>query len=75
MQESVDASLVRMRTIDGRVVGAGFLVGERHILICAHVVSQALDLTDHSSASPQGMVSLDFPFVAPRTLFAAWVLQ
>ncbi len=29
MQESLDRSLVRLRTADGQVVGAGFLVGER----------------------------------------------
>jgi hypothetical protein len=44
MQESLEASLVRIRTADSRVVGAGFLVGEHHILTCAHVVSQALGL-------------------------------
>ena len=42
MQESLEASLVRIRTADGRVVGAGFLVGEHHILTCAHVVSVAV---------------------------------
>ena len=30
MQESIEASLVRIHMADGRVVGAGFLVGERH---------------------------------------------
>ena len=29
MKEPLDASLVRIRTSDGRVVGAGFLVGEQ----------------------------------------------
>ena len=60
MQESVDASLVRIRTVDGRVVGVGFLVGERQILTCAHVVSQALGLTHHPVDSPQEAVTLDF---------------
>jgi hypothetical protein len=32
MQESLDASLVRIRTPEGRVGGAGFLVGEQQIL-------------------------------------------
>jgi len=75
MQESLDASLVRIRTLDGRVVGAGFLVGERHILTCAHVVSQALGLTEHPLETPQGMISLDFPLVPPHTLFTATVVQ
>ena len=38
MQESLDASLVRIRTTDGRVVGAGFLVGEQHILTYTHII-------------------------------------
>ncbi len=75
MQESLEASLVRIRTTDGHVVGAGFLVGERHILTCAHVVSQALGLPDHPPDPPQEVVSLDFPLIPPRTLLTANVIQ
>ena len=74
MQESLDASLVRLRTVDGRVVGAGFLVGERQVMTCAHVVVQAMGLSDHPADAPQGLVSLDFPLVAPRTLLTARVV-
>jgi len=74
MQESLDASLVRIRTVDGRVVGAGFLAGERQVMTCAHVVVQAMGLSDHPADAPQGLVSLDFPFVAPRTLLTARVV-
>jgi S1-C subfamily serine protease len=74
MQESLDTSLVRIRTADERVVGAGFLVGERQILTCAHVIVQALGLSDHPSDAPQGLVSLDFPLVAPRMLLTARVV-
>jgi hypothetical protein len=75
MQESLKASLVRIRTADGRVVGAGFLVEERHILTCAHVISQALGLPDSPLEPPPGAVSLDFPLVPPRTLLTASVVQ
>jgi parallel beta-helix repeat protein len=75
MQESLDASLVRIRTTDGRVVGAGFLVRERHILTCAHVVSQALGLPDSHLEPPQEAVLLDFPLVSPQTLLKALVVQ
>ncbi len=74
MQDSLNASLVRMRTTDGRVVGAGFLVGERQIITCAHVVSQALDLADYPLDAPQGAVSLDFPLIPPRALLTAKVV-
>jgi len=75
MQELVEASLVRIRTAEGKVVGAGFLVGERHILTCAHVISQALGLANAPVDPPQGLISLDFPLVAPRTLLTASVVQ
>src|SRR5215469_15997886 len=75
MEESVEASLVRIRTADGGVVGAGFLVGERHILTCAHVISQALGLAKTPVDPPQGLISLDFPLVAPRTILKSRVVQ
>jgi len=75
MQESLDASLVRIRAPDGRVVGAGFLVGECQVLTCAHVVSQALSLPDAPVDPPQGAVSLDFPRIPPNPLFTARVVQ
>ncbi len=75
MQEELQASLVRIRTATGHVVGAGFLVGKRQVLTCAHVVSQALDLLDYPLNPPQGGVLLDFPLIAPRTPCTAKVVQ
>jgi len=72
--ESLDPSLVRMRTATGLVVGAGFLVGERQILTCAHVVSQALGLAYHPVDPPQEVVALDFPLLPPRLLCTARVV-
>jgi hypothetical protein len=43
MQELLEASLIWIHTADGHVVGAGFLVGERHLLTCAHVVDTCLN--------------------------------
>src|SRR2546421_9505235 len=74
MQESLEASLVRIHTPDGHVVGAGFLVGERHILTCAHVVAGALDLADDSPEKPLALVHLDIPRVAPSQLLTARVV-
>ena len=61
MQDSLDASLVRIRTPDGCVVGAGFLVDEQQILTGAHVVSQALGLMN---------APLDVPSALPA---ATWI--
>ena len=74
MQESLEPSLVRIYTADGRVVGAGFLVGERHILTCAHVISKALDLDGSTVDPPTGIVSLNFPRLSPRTLLTATIV-
>ena len=74
MQESLEASFVRIHTADGHVVGAGFLVGERHLLTCAHVVAGALGLADDTPEKPQAPVHLDVPRVAPRQMLTARVV-
>jgi Trypsin-like peptidase domain len=74
MQESLEASLVRILTASGQVVGAGFLVGEREVLTCAHVVAGALGLADDAPEKPELVVSLDFPRIAPGKLLTARVL-
>jgi KaiC/GvpD/RAD55 family RecA-like ATPase len=57
--------IVRIRRTTGEVVGAGFLVGERHILTCAHVVAEALGIAQDQADRPKESVQLDFPLVAP----------
>jgi Trypsin-like peptidase domain/TIR domain len=68
---SVNTSIVRIRMADGAVVGAGFLVDERHIFTCAHVVTQALGMSEDESETPQEQVWLDFPLVAPKKILTA----
>lgn len=46
MTKPLSSAVVRIRAADGRIVGAGFLVGERQALTCAHVVAGALGLPD-----------------------------
>ena len=74
MLGSIDTSLVRIHTKAGGVAGAGFLVGERHILTCAHVIAQALGLAEDAPDPPSSMVSLDFPQLALHTLLTAKVI-
>ena len=74
VSESMHTSLVRIRTIDGGIVGAGFLVGKCHVLTCAHVVAQALDLPEAHPDPPLTPVVLDFPLLAPHTRLAAKVV-
>ncbi len=74
MPESIDTSLVRIHTKAGGVVGAGFLVGERHILTCAHVIAEALGLADDTVDPQSSTVSLDFPLLASHRLLTAKVV-
>ena len=48
--------------VTGGIVGTGFLVAERYLLTCAHVVASVLSIDGQSSDIPQGLVYLDFPF-------------
>jgi CheY-like chemotaxis protein len=68
-----DASITRICTADGEVVGAGFLVGERLVLTCAHVVNIALGLPQDAQNLPKTDVQVDFPLVAPGQLLSACV--
>src|SRR6266699_654387 len=74
MPESIDTSLVRIHTKAGGVAGAGFLVGERYILTCAHVIAHALGLDDDAPDQPSSTISLDFPQLAPHTFLTARVI-
>jgi S1-C subfamily serine protease len=47
------------------VVGAGFLVGDRHIVTCAHVVTEVLGISRNTQEPPTETIELDFPLIAP----------
>jgi hypothetical protein len=72
--EHFEHSIVRILAENGQVVGAGFLVSERRVLTCAHVVAQALGVHDDVAESPQAAISLDLPLVAPGQCLAARVV-
>jgi hypothetical protein len=66
--------IVRIRRTNGVVVGAGFLVGEKHILTCAHVVAEALGVAQDQVDQPEESVQLDFPLLAPGNNLRAQVV-
>ncbi len=74
MTTQLESSIVRIRAANGRTVGAGFLVTEKQVLTCAHVVAQALGLPDNAPEAPKGEVLLDFPLVAPEQRLTARVV-
>ncbi len=61
--EQLTSGLVRVWDQDRNVVGAGFLVSDRTVLTCSHVVAQALKMAEAELASHQGSVSIDFALI------------
>ena len=74
MTQSLNGAIVRIRAGNGRVIGAGFLVGERQVLTCAHVVADALGIQRSTQRTPPGDVPLDFSLVAPDECLTAKVV-
>ena len=74
MTTQLESSIVRIRAANGRTIGAGFLVTEKQVLTCAHVVAQALGLSEDAHEMPQAEVRLDFPLVAPEQRLTARVV-
>ena len=75
MIESFESAIVRVYASDGTFVGAGFLVTDRHVLTCAHVVASALGLSEDTPALPQAGLHLDFPLLAPDQVITAHVVH
>ena len=68
------SSIVRLHDRRGTTVGAGFLIDERHVLTCAYVVGQALDV-DVAGSPPEAEVSLDLPLVPGAGRFVGAVVS
>jgi tetratricopeptide (TPR) repeat protein len=69
-----EASIVRLRSADGSIVGAGFLVADRQVLTCTHVVSDALGIPSDTEQPPAGTLHLDFPLIAPGDSYTARIV-
>ena len=63
MTLQLTGAIARIRQTQGKVVGAGFLVTDRHILTCAHVVNAALKRPLNAPDRPDRDIQLDFPLV------------
>ena len=74
MAVQLEPSIVRIRKSNGTVVGAGFLVQEKYILTCAHVVAQALGISLYTPEKPLEEVYLDFLNIDPGEIFKAKVV-
>jgi hypothetical protein len=63
--ETLKSAIVRIYHTSSAVVGAGFLVADRHLVTCAHVVAAALNLPQNTQIQPESAIEIDFPLVAP----------
>ena len=61
MTVALQSALVRIWDNENQIIGAGFLMTERHVLTCAHVVSGAL--AEPRQEMPTSSMQLDIPFV------------
>jgi S1-C subfamily serine protease len=75
MREKLKASIVRLLGAKRTVVGAGFLISEKELLTCAHVVAKALDVSKDTLELPKTEVYLNFPLVAPGNTLGARVID
>ena len=69
----IKSCVVRIRTEQGRVVGAGFLVDQRRLLTCAHVIDDALSRPRNTQDYPSQSIIVEFPLVAPKDYLRAQV--
>lgn len=74
MVAQLESSVVRIYSNKGIIIGAGFLVSQKHIVTCAHVVAPALGIKPDTSEIPRGEVYLDFPRISPREKLTARVV-
>ncbi len=74
MVTPLESSVVRIYSNSGKVIGAGFLVSQKHILTCAHVVASALGIAPTTAEKPAAEVSLDFPRIAVGVRLTAKVI-
>jgi S1-C subfamily serine protease len=71
MVKALESSIVRIYSNSGQVIGAGFLVSQKHILTCSHVVASALKIPQTTSEMPTASIRLDFPRVASGQVLKA----
>jgi S1-C subfamily serine protease len=61
--QAFKCSIARIFAINNGVIGTGFLVSDRHILTCAHVVAAALGVPNDTAEMPSGLLEFDLPLL------------
>lgn len=69
------SSIVRLSTVQGGVVGTGFLVGRKYVVTCAHVINDALERDQDTPEQPVNeKIYLNFPHASPKKSYTAHVV-
>ena len=71
--KTLSRAVIRIWNTAGKVIGSGFLVDERRVLTCAHVVTNALGVAEDTAEPPDATLTLDFPLLAAGETLAARV--
>lgn len=71
---NLKSAIARIYNKNSKVIGAGFLVSQYHLLTCAHVVTAALGIPTNTQTSPDATIELDFPLIAPGKKVTAKVI-
>ncbi|MFE5894859.1 trypsin-like peptidase domain-containing protein [Streptomyces sp. NPDC056462] len=65
--DELPRGIARFWGADGQVVGCGFLIAERTLCTCSHVVASALGTDERAPAGPPLPVMVDFPLLTPSS--------
>ena len=75
MYPGTDFPVVKILSKEGsKIFGAGFLIGEKWIVSCAHVIAEALNTNDRSPKVPMGTLYVAFPLSQPKLILKAHLL-
>jgi hypothetical protein len=61
MSNQLKPAFVRIFNRSSDIIGDGFLISERHIITCAHVVNLAFNRSKSNTDKPDGAIALNFP--------------
>src|SRR3954471_5636822 len=76
MAEPLQNGIARLRGLAGQpVVGTGFLIAERHIMTCAHVVNDALGRSWDDPSHPELKLRVEFPFARHSPALEAGIVE
>ena len=74
MTQELNAAFIRVLHPNGGALGVGFLVGDRLVLTCAHVLSPLLIDSAISPTIPSNEVLLDFPLLPNKPKCSAQIV-